>query len=212
MPHVGPHGTHLGVRAKRAAQPAAGVQILNPLTILHIALAPRHVREMACIHQVHSKPPRFQNLIDRTPRHPGRFHRHGRDLAGGQPVRQRIEGRGQGPEGPHRLGIAVFGHTRPALVAADVQPSSIGVHMGGRLGTGVSGAACTPGKPSMGIKDRGIQTCSGHLLRTCSTGSSPSPSAATTHHLRPDQHQSRQRAVLPTSVCTVLTYLHAGQQ
>jgi hypothetical protein len=64
----------------------------------------------------------------------------------------------------------------------------------------------------MGIKDRGIQTWSGRLFKTCSTGSSPSPSDATTHHLRPDQNQSRQRAVLHTSVCTVLACLNAGPQ
>jgi hypothetical protein len=37
-------------------------------------------------------------------------------------------------------------------------------------------------------------------------------SDATTHHRTPDQNQSRQRAVLHTSVCTVLAYLDAAQE
>src|SRR6266511_4849145 len=58
---------------------------------------------------------------------------------------------------------------------------------------------------------RHVQTRSGHLFGTCSTGSSPSPSAAITHHLRPDQSQSRQRAVLHPSVSTVLACLDPRQ-
>jgi hypothetical protein len=57
-----------------------------------------------------------------------------------------------------------------------------------------------------------MQTRSGHAYRPCSTGSSPSPSDATTHHRTPDQNQSRQRAVHHTSGCTVLACLNAGHQ
>jgi hypothetical protein len=57
-----------------------------------------------------------------------------------------------------------------------------------------------------------MQTRSGHLDRSCSTGSSPSLSGATSHHLMPDQNQSRQRAVLHTILCTVFACLHAVHQ
>ena len=54
-----------------------------------------------------------------------------------------------------------------------------------------------------------VQTRSGRCYRTCSTGSSPRPSDTTTHHRKPDQQQSRQRAVHHTSGCTVFACLDA---
>jgi hypothetical protein len=57
-----------------------------------------------------------------------------------------------------------------------------------------------------------VQTRSGRFYRTCSTGSSPSPSEATTHHHKPDQNQSRQRAAPHTSGCTVLACLDAEHE
>src|SRR5262245_55348411 len=45
-----------------------------------------------------------------------------------------------------------------------------------------------------------VQTRSGRFYRTCSTGSSPSPSEATTHHRKPDQTQSRHRAAPHTRI------------
>jgi hypothetical protein len=57
-----------------------------------------------------------------------------------------------------------------------------------------------------------VQTRSGRCYRPCSTGSSPSPSDATTPHREPDQNQSRQRAVHHTSGCTVLACLDAEHQ
>jgi hypothetical protein len=79
--------------------------------------------------------------------------------------------------------------------------------MGVSIGTGCVGATYAHGKASGAEGRCHVQTRSGHLFGTCSTGSSPSPSDATTYHLRPDQNQSRQRAVLHTSVCTVLACL-----
>jgi len=52
-----------------------------------------------------------------------------------------------------------------------------------------------------------VQTRSGRLSRRCSTGSAPSPSAATSHHRQPDQTQSRHRAVPHTSLGTVFACL-----
>jgi hypothetical protein len=57
-----------------------------------------------------------------------------------------------------------------------------------------------------------VQTRSGRYYRPCSTGSSLSPSDATTHHRTPDQNQSRQRAVHHTSGCTVFACLDAEHE
>ena len=54
-----------------------------------------------------------------------------------------------------------------------------------------------------------VQTRSGRCYRTGSTGSSPSPSDATTQHRTPDQHQSRQRAAPHTRGGTVIACLDA---
>jgi hypothetical protein len=89
--------------------------------------------------QVHPEAPRFQNLIDGDPIHARRFHRHGLNAAGGQPVRQRIEVRGKGAEGPYWLGIAACGHTRPDLLAANSQPGSMRVNVRAQVGGGELG-------------------------------------------------------------------------
>jgi hypothetical protein len=57
-----------------------------------------------------------------------------------------------------------------------------------------------------------VQTRSGRCYRTCSTGSSPSPSEATTPHRTPDQNPSRQRATPHTSGCTVFACLDAEHE
>jgi hypothetical protein len=162
--------------------------------------------------QVRPEAPRFQNLIDGDPIHARRFHRHGLNAAGGQPVRQRIEVRRKGPKEPHRLGIAVCGHTRPDLLAANIQPGRVRVDTGTQVSAWGIRAAGTHGRASIARGHPHIQTRSGPIYPPCSTGSSPSPSDATTHHRTPDQNQSRQRAVHHTSGCTGFACLNVGYQ
>ena len=126
----GPPRAHLGGGAKRAAQPATGRPGRPSLTILPSALAPRPRLPGARLAHVPPEASRLETLVDGEPRHPGRFPRHGLDLAGGQPLGHRIEVRGKGPERPPRLGLAVLGPTRPARLAADVPASGVRVDTG----------------------------------------------------------------------------------
>jgi hypothetical protein len=185
---------------------------LQPRAILPISLAPRHRLEVACVDEGHRESPRLQHLVHGNPIYSGRLHRHRLDPAGVPPGGQRLEVWGKRPQRPHRLGVAVFRHTGPDLLATDIQPGRVWVDPGARGGAWLSRAADTPGQASM-IQGRPcMQTRSGHLSRSGSTGSSLSPSDATSHHLTPDQHQSRQRAVLHISLCTIFACLNAGHQ
>jgi hypothetical protein len=135
----GPPGPPRGLRATRAAQQAPGRQRLHPLPRLHSALAPRHVRELARLAEVDPDPPRCQTLRHRKPRHARRVPRHRLQAADGQPVRQGIAVRGTGAQGSYRLGSAVCGHTRPALLAATSHPGRVRVHTGARVRGGELG-------------------------------------------------------------------------
>jgi hypothetical protein len=75
----------------------------------------------------------------------------------------------------------------------------------------MSWATCAHGETSLARGNQIIQTRSGCLSRSCSTGSAPNLGVATTRHRTPDQNQSRQRAVLHTSLCTVLACLDIGR-
>ena len=103
------------------------MQLLNPLTILHVTLASGHVLEMARIDQIDLQTARLQHLVDRNPIHPGRFHRHRRHLTLHQPVRQGLQVRREGAKGPHRLRVALGGHARPNLYGPNVQPRRRGI-------------------------------------------------------------------------------------
>jgi hypothetical protein len=57
MAQVSPQGTHLSFRTKRATEQATGMQVLNPLAILHVSLAPRHMLEVTCVDHTWPRPP-----------------------------------------------------------------------------------------------------------------------------------------------------------
>jgi hypothetical protein len=208
----GPQRPQLRFRAPRRAPQATGPHGLQPLASLDSALAPRHVLAVLRMDGIALEAPRFQTLRPRNPTRARRCPGDGRHPAGGQPVGPGIEGRREGPEGPHRLGLALLGHTRPALLAADVQTGRVGVAPGERNGSRPSWAACAPGKPSIARGQHSTQTWSGLLQRTSSPGPPPSPSEAANHDITPAQNPSRQRAVHHTSVCTLFACRPARQQ
>jgi hypothetical protein len=99
MAQVGPSRAPLGLGATRSAQQATGMPGLKPLAIHHIALAPRHMLEMARLDQVHLEAPGLQHFIDGEPIDAGRFHRHRLHPARAQPRGQRLEGWRNVPKG-----------------------------------------------------------------------------------------------------------------
>ena len=106
------------------------MQALDPLAILDVALASRHVPDMPRVHQIHLQTPRLQNFEHRHPIHAGRFHCHGAHPAGDQPIGQRMQvGRECGKTAHRRIG-SVGGHTRPNLTGSNVQTGGIRANQG----------------------------------------------------------------------------------
>ncbi len=67
-------------------QQAEGVQLLQPLAILDVALAAGHGFQPTRIDEANNEPSRFQHFKQRNPVDTGGFQRHGRDGVLLQPV------------------------------------------------------------------------------------------------------------------------------
>ncbi len=77
---------NLGFRLEAGAQQAIGMEPLEPLRILHVRLAPGHLFGVPRIDQKHLKAVVLQDLEDRDPVNPGRFHNDGGDARDLEPV------------------------------------------------------------------------------------------------------------------------------
>ena len=85
---VRPHDANLGGRVKRVAEQAVGVELQQPLALLHVALAPGEILGVPRVHQIDLKAPSVEDLVQRNPVDAGRLHRDGGHAALLQPVRQ----------------------------------------------------------------------------------------------------------------------------
>jgi hypothetical protein len=83
--------THLLGRAKRPAEQAVGHQLLQPLAVQHVGLAPRDVLDVARVDQQHREAARLEQLKQSNPVHPGGFHRHRIHPAGLEPIGQGVQ-------------------------------------------------------------------------------------------------------------------------
>ena len=95
---------------ERSVQQAHRMQILQPLAVLHVGFAPGHVFDVTGVDQADLQTARFENLEERHPVDAGGLHRHSRDFAGTEPVRQRVQILREGPERTHRLRVAFRRH------------------------------------------------------------------------------------------------------
>ncbi|MCK7517044.1 MAG: hypothetical protein MZV64_04635 [Ignavibacteriales bacterium] len=93
VPHIGPQRHDGGRGAETAAQESVDVEIPEPLAVGDVTLAPRHVADVAGIHQQHLEAVRLQNVKDRDPIHAGGFHGHVRDATRGEPGGQAMRDR-----------------------------------------------------------------------------------------------------------------------
>jgi hypothetical protein len=88
---------------KAVIQQFKGVQLQQPLTLLHIALAPRQILGVPGIHQIHFQAILLQHLKHRHPIHARALHGHAPHAFVDQPVRHRAEIGRETSEAPHRL-------------------------------------------------------------------------------------------------------------
>ena len=61
---------------ERVIQQTVRVQLQQPLTLLHIALATRKILGVPCIHEIDLKAMFFQNFVERDPIDSSRLHGH----------------------------------------------------------------------------------------------------------------------------------------
>ena len=133
MAQDGAHGADLIHRTEAAAQQADGVEVLEPLAVLHVGLAPGQVFTVARIDQADLDAGGFEDLEERDPIYPGGFHGHGGDGAFLQPVAQGVEIFGEGGEGADGTRAGARRHGDVDLAGADVDAG--GVRMkGGQCG------------------------------------------------------------------------------
>ena len=104
------------------------MQVLQPLAVLHIALASGHVLDVAGVDEVDLEAAVLQDLEKRDPVDPGGLHRHGGDAAGFEPVGQGLEILGEGAEVAHRvLRVTIIGHRHVMDGGPEVDAGGIGV-------------------------------------------------------------------------------------
>ena len=75
LPPVRPHDANLGGRVKRVPEQAVGVELQQPLALLHVALAPGEILGVPRVHQIDLEAPRVEDLVQRNPVDAGRLHR-----------------------------------------------------------------------------------------------------------------------------------------
>ena len=115
-------------RAKRPSQQPEAHQLLQPLAVQHVALAPRHRPDVARIDQMHLGS--RQRPASRTERYPvdaRRLHGHRGDAARAQPLHQAFKIGGEGGKLAHRLAVAVRRHGHEMAGRADVDAAGVGV-------------------------------------------------------------------------------------
>ena len=91
----------------RRQQPI-GVQLLQPLAIRHIRLAPRHRLELAGIDQPDLEAPLLEKFLQRNPRDAGRFHRDRPNATLLPPVSQNVQVVREDSKLPHGLRGAIL--------------------------------------------------------------------------------------------------------
>ena len=99
-----PHGADLVGGPEAAAQQADGVEILQPLAVLHVGLAAGQVFAVARVDEADVQPRRLEDLEERDPIDAGGLHRDGGDATFLEPVAHGVQVLGEGGEGTHRAG------------------------------------------------------------------------------------------------------------
>src|SRR5262249_28675899 len=119
----------LVLRTKGATQQAIGVEFLQPLTVLHVRLAPWHLTRLMGINQLDVTSTLFEHFEQRNPVDPGRLHHHGVNLTLPQPRGHGVEVGGQRPKPLYRLRLPICGHGDPMLGRPTINPSSIKIQL-----------------------------------------------------------------------------------
>ena len=122
LAHIGAQRTHLLLGAKRPRQKPVAVQLLQPLTVEHVALSARHVLDVPRVDQPHLQPSALQDLEDRDPVNARGFHGHRAHATLKQPIGHAVQIVGEAGELPHHLLAAALRDSDKMAAAAHVDP------------------------------------------------------------------------------------------
>jgi len=111
-----------------AAEKAVFVKLLQPLCVVHVGLAARHVLRVPRVHQQHLEAASLKDLEYRDPVHARRLHRDGGHSDSLEPVGERMQIAGETLERPHRLRVAVRGYRHHVKRRADIQTRRVPMH------------------------------------------------------------------------------------
>ena len=115
--------------AKRGPQQTHRMQILEPLAIQHVGLSTRNVVDMLSIHQMDFDTTGLQNLEQRYPIHPRRFHGDRIDAALLKPVDQLVQILRKSQKRSHRIVVPIPGHGHKNFRCSHVNTTSIRSHL-----------------------------------------------------------------------------------
>ena len=118
------------------------MQLLLPLAVQHVGLAPGHVLDAPGVHQHHLEASLFQHPEQQYPVNAGGLHDHRLHTALRKPVRQAIRVRREGGKFPHRNLRAVLGHRRKVATGPHVDAGCFQVQLGQQLHRFCSTLAC----------------------------------------------------------------------
>src|SRR5262249_6002838 len=168
-------------RDEAALQQAALQQLGDPLAILDIGLASGHAAEMLGINQQHRETS-LQEVEDRFPVDPGRFHGYLSHALGGQPIAQQLQLRSRRAEGADlTVDAAVSAEAAYAChhgLLVNIQAGAAGIQdLHSKTSLGVSTAPGTPKKPTvypacLPYRAATIHECVAVSGSACNTGSS----------------------------------------
>ncbi len=143
----GTQGAHRVVGAERTPEQSIAHELLQPLAVEYVGLAPRDVLVMPGIDQQHLETTPVQEFIQGNPVHTGGCHGDGVYAAGVEPVGQGVQVGGEALELAYRFVVSIRRHRHEVAGRADVDAS--GVRM--REAQGLTGLRGLQGKTAIAL-------------------------------------------------------------
>ncbi len=131
-----PQLADLGVWTKRRAQQTQAHELLQPLAVLHVALAPGDVLHLPRIDQPDFQAALFEHFKHRDPVHASGLQRYGVHAAREQPAGHRVQVGRHRAELAHRVIGQMRGHRHPVARCAHINARGIGKHLTVMLANG----------------------------------------------------------------------------
>jgi len=127
LPPIGPDDANVGRGIERIPEKPVGVQLQQPLALLHVTLAPGQVLRMSGVDQIDLEPAALQDVVERQPIHPGRLQGDGRHPAVLEPIGEPMQIGRKTVKPAHGIGIPIRSDGDVVGAVADVDPRGVGM-------------------------------------------------------------------------------------